>query len=184
MKIDYKDGAGTGNILWRMGPSGDFAFNNVYNDPWPWFSHQHEAGIENGGAGPFTVLDNGNTRVSAPSKSTGGVPGLGSKGCAPNDCNTRGMALTFNESNMTVNPVVSANLGYFADAMGSAQLLSDGNYYFLAAIVLSGGGTGTGYDLQIQPTSGTPSGPTVFSLSGPASYRSFQMPNLYSPPTT
>ena len=40
IKIDYRDGTGTGNILWRMGPGGDFTFNNVNHDPWPWFSHQ------------------------------------------------------------------------------------------------------------------------------------------------
>ena len=94
MKIDYQDGAGSGDIIWRMGPSGDFQFENAYNDPWPWFSHQHDAGIENGGTGPMTLFDNGNTRVSQPSLSTGGVPGLGGS-CGPNDCDSRGMALTF-----------------------------------------------------------------------------------------
>jgi arylsulfate sulfotransferase len=52
IKVDYNNGSGTGNILWLMGQDGDFTFNNIYNDPWPWFSHQHEAGIENGGLGP------------------------------------------------------------------------------------------------------------------------------------
>ncbi|MGO4881201.1 MAG: aryl-sulfate sulfotransferase [Bryobacteraceae bacterium] len=182
MKIDYKDGAGTGDILWRMGPAGDFNFVNTYGDPWPWFSHQHEAGIENGGAGPFDVLDNGNTRISPPGKSTGGVPGLGTN-CGPNDCNSRGMALTFDEASMQVQPVESINLGYFSDAMGSAQLLADGNYYFLAAIVVNGK-VDTGYDIQIQPTPGTDTGVEVMNISGPASYRTFQMPDLYSPPIT
>jgi|HubBroStandDraft_1064217.scaffolds.fasta_scaffold01635_7 arylsulfate sulfotransferase len=182
MKIDYQDGAGTGDILWRMGPSGDFTFMNTYNDPWPWFSHQHEAGIENGGAGPFTVMDNGNTRRSPPGKSTGGVPGLGDK-CGPNDCNSRGMSLSFDQTSMLVYPVLSANLGYFSDAMGSAQLLADGNYYFLLAIVPDGK-IDTGYDIQIQPTPGTDNGPQVMNVSGPAGYRGWQMPNLYSPPIT
>jgi hypothetical protein len=86
MKLNYQNGAGAPGIVWRMGPSGDFTFVNTYKDPWPWFSHQHESGIENNGAGPFTVVDNGNTRVSPPGQSTGGVPGLG-KHCG-NDCNT------------------------------------------------------------------------------------------------
>src|SRR6266850_1347617 len=42
-KVDYKNGAGTGNILWRLGLNGDFTFNNFNNDPYPWFSHQHDA---------------------------------------------------------------------------------------------------------------------------------------------
>jgi len=32
MRVDYQDGTGTGNILWRMGNQGDFALNNVNND--------------------------------------------------------------------------------------------------------------------------------------------------------
>jgi len=185
MKIDYQNGAGTGDIIWRMGPSGDFNFVNTYNDPWPWFSHQHEVGIENGGAQPMTILDNGNTRRSPASgsgSSTGGVPGLGNK-CGPNDCNTRGMSITFNETTMEVNPVLSANLGFFSDAMGSAQLLADGNYYFLLAIVTDGK-IDTGYDIQIQPTPGKDTGPQVMNVSGPAGYRGWQMPNLYTPPIT
>ncbi len=185
LKIDYKDGAGTGNILWRMGPSGDFAFVNTYNDPWPWFSHQHEAGIENGGAGPMTIFDNGNTRVAPPSgpgSSTGGVPGLGSN-CGPKDCDSRGMALTINESAMQVLPVLSVDLGVYSNAMGSAQLLSNGNYFFLPATVTIGNADYS-YSIEIQPAPGTGSGNQVLNLSGPGSYRAWQMPNLYTPPTT
>jgi len=187
MKIDYQDGAGTQGVKWRMGPgSPDFTFENIYSDPWPWFSHQHEVGIENSGTGVMTVLDNGNTRLSPPTgphSSTGGVPGLGKAKCGPNDCNTRGMALTIDESAMTVAPVISDNLGVFSDAMGSAQLLADGNYFFLAAIVVTSKGDFS-HDIQMQPVAGTDSGPQVMNISGPAAYRSWQMPNLYSPPIT
>jgi hypothetical protein len=185
LKIDYQDGAGAGDILWRMGPSGDFAFVNTYNDPWPWFSHQHEVGIENGGTGVFDLMDNGNTRVSPPSgqgSSTGGIPGLGTK-CGPSDCHSRGMALNLNEAALQVSPVLSVDLGYYSSAMGSAQLLANGNYYFLDAVAVVNGAE-TGFDIQIQPTPGTDTGIQVMNISGPASYRSWQMPNLYSPPTT
>jgi hypothetical protein len=99
------------------------------------------------------------------------------------DCNTRGMALTINESAMQVNPVLSADLGVFSDAMGSAQLLEDGNYFFLAAIVVDGT-TDTGYDIQIQPTPGAATGVQVMNIASQAAYRVWQMPNLYTPPTT
>jgi len=154
---------------------------NTYNDPWPWFSHQHDAGIENGGTGVFDVMDNGNTRLSPPGKSTGGVPGLGTH-CGPDDCHTRGMALTIDETNMQVAPVLSVDLGVFSFAMGSAQLLADGNYFFLAAEVAVGGADNNGYAIQIQPTPGTDTGPQVMNISGPSSYRAWQMPNLYTPP--
>ena len=52
------------------------------------------------------------------------MPGTGSG-------DSRGMALSFSESTMQVTPVLSTDLGYYSTAMGSAQLLSDGNYFFL-----------------------------------------------------
>jgi hypothetical protein len=180
MKIDYNNGTGTADILWRMGPCGDFTFNNINNDPWPWFSHQHDAGIENNGAGPLTAFDNGNTRISPPSghgSSTGCMLGVGSG-------NSRGMALTINQSALQVTPVLSQDLGVFSTALGSAQLLSDGNYFFMPGVVLINVNSVKSYCLQILPTAGAVDGTQVYDLEGPESYRSWQVPNLYSPPTT
>ena len=185
-KIDYKDGAGTKDILWRMGPTvagaaGDFAFNNTYNDPWPWFSHQHDFGIENGGAGPTTIFDNGNTRISS-------TFGLGSNGCKPYDCDSRGMAITFDESTMQVTPIISLDLGGYSTAMGSAQLEPNGNYFFVNPIyfVLAQRST-FAFSEEFSPSNPAPQmGPAVvlFDLQGPQQYRGFQMPSLYNPPTT
>jgi len=182
-KLDYKDGAGTGNILWRMGPevngaSGDFAFNNIYNDPWEWFSHQHEVGMENGGAGPMTLFDNGNTRTNL-------TLGLGNN-CGPYDCHSRGMALTVDESAKTVTPVLSLDLGGYSSAMGSAQLLSDGNYFFENPVVFSAGKT-VSHSLEFGPTPAAPqvgAADKLMDVVGPQHYRGWQMPNLYTPPTT
>ena len=66
-------------VGWYMGPPdgltpSNFTFNNVNNDPWPWFSHQHDATYASNGIplpaggldGPLlTIFDNGNTRYSA-----------------------------------------------------------------------------------------------------------------------
>jgi hypothetical protein len=171
IKINYKNGTGAGNVLWRMGREGNFTFENVNNDPWPWFSHQHEAGMENNGAGPLTLFDNGNTRVSAPPL------GLG-KDCEPNDCDSRGMSLTVSETALTVTPLLSQSLGLYANSVGAAQLLSDGNYFFSAGAVLT-------QEMEIFPTPGTVNGVQVLNLSNPnPSYRGWQMPTLYDPPTT
>jgi arylsulfate sulfotransferase len=171
LKVDYQDGAGTGNILWRMGLDGDFSFNNLYNDSWPWFSHQHEVGIEDNGAGVMTVFDNGNTRVSAPPL------GLG-KG------HSRGMALDFDETGMQVTPVLTQNLGAYAAAMGSAQLLTTGNYYFLPAIVFLSVNDLVSDSLELLPTAGTDTAVQVWNLQGPESYRAWRMSTLYDPPVT
>ena len=180
MKIDYNNGAGTGNILWRMGACGDFTFNNTYNDSWPWFSAQHDVGFENGGSGPLTVFDNGSTRVSplsGPGSSTGCMPGLGSG-------NSRGMAVTVNESGMQVSPVLSVDLGVYSASGGSAQLLFDNNYFFMPAVVLVNLSTEDSYFIQIFPTAGTDTGKQVLNIQGPQGYRGWQMSSMYNPPIT
>jgi arylsulfate sulfotransferase len=166
MKIDYKDGGGTGNILWRMGPEGDFTFNNVFNDPWPWFSGQHDVGMENNGAGPMTIFDNGNTRISPPPL------GLGAG-------NSRCMALTFDETTMQVTPPVSSvDLGVFSTAMGSAQLLSNGDLYCFPAIVVVTLNTLNSRSIELS------GGTQVLNIQGPEGYRGWRMPSLYAPPIT
>ena len=163
VKINYSDGTGDGSVLWRMGINGDFTFNNIDNDPFPWFSHQHDAEYQSNGA--LTLFDNGNTRVAPPPN------GLGHPGYS------RGMALTVDEINMQVTPVLSDYLGYYAQALGSAALLPDGNYFFQP-------GTPGSYAIQILPVAGQIYGRQVYNLSCSAtSYRAFQMPNLYQAPT-
>ncbi|MGA2588617.1 MAG: aryl-sulfate sulfotransferase [Bryobacteraceae bacterium] len=171
MKVDYNNGVqsgglGTGNILWRMGPDGDFYFNNVFDDSWCWFSHQHEVGIENNGAGPLTLFDNGNTRVQPPPR------GVGSG-------NSRCMELTFDETNLTVTPSSPAiDVGVFSSAMGSAQLLSDNNMYCFAAIVFVNASHANSYSIEFAGAT------QVLNIEGPQGYRGWQMPSLYDPPTT
>jgi arylsulfate sulfotransferase len=196
-RINYKDGAGDGSIVWQMGPPDDgllqpsnFTLPNTWNDPWPWFSHQHDVGIQNGGAGQMTLMDNGNTRTST-------IPTLGlGKNCGPDDCDSRGMALTIttqptsnSATNGLLTPLVSYDLGGYSSAMGSADLLSSGNYFFENAIVFVSLQVGTqGFTIDVSPT-GPPApqvgaADVVMDVSGPQQYRAWQMPSLYSPPTT
>jgi len=162
MKINYSYGVGDGTILWRMGLDGDFTFNNIANDPYPWFSHQHDAGVENNGV--MTLFDDGNTRI----KTYGG--------------NSRGMALDFDETTMQVTPAFVQDIGYFASALGSAQLLDNGDYFYHAGMIQ---GTANTYSLEYSPTSGALTGTEVLDLRGDvATYRTFRMFDLYSPPPT
>jgi arylsulfate sulfotransferase len=162
LKVDYNNGTGSGGILWTMGIDGDFTFNNIDNDSFPWFSHQHDAEYQTNGA--LTVFDNGNTRVAPPPNGLG-VPGY-----------SRGMALTVDETNMQVTPVLVASMGVFCEVMGSAALLDNGNYFFQPGLPLS-------YDIQILPDPGATVGLQVFNLSGPGyTYRAWQLLNLYTAP--
>ncbi len=166
-KVDYNNGTGTGNILWRMGLDGDFTFNNINNDPYPWFSHQHDAGYDNTTTGQLTLFDDGNTRVAAP------PVGLGSG-------NSRGMALKVDEVNKTVTPLLSQDLGVYSFALGSAHVMGNGGYFFQPGIVSASGNSS--FAIEVSPIAGTVNGTIVYNLESATSYRSWVMSSLYFPP--
>ena len=77
LKIDYNNGTGTGNILWRLGYQGDFALTVGHvptTDPIEWFSFQHFPSIvsQTGSQTTVAIWDNGDSR---PVNTTGGECG-------------------------------------------------------------------------------------------------------------
>jgi hypothetical protein len=157
IKIDYEYGEGDGHILWRMGVDGDFTIDSP--DPYPWFSHQHDGNFEAADPTRLIVFDDGNTRVRA---EQGG--------------NSRGQVLAIDEPSRTVKPVLNADLGVYSQAVGSAQLLRDGNYAFDAGFVVEDGGIDS-YSFEVDST-----GAIVYSAHANAIlYRSFRMVDMYTP---
>lgn len=64
IKIDYQDGKGSGNILWRLGPGGDFQLLGG-TDPTDWFYAQHGPNFftpNTTGVFQLGVMDNGDDR--------------------------------------------------------------------------------------------------------------------------
>jgi arylsulfate sulfotransferase len=64
-KVDYHDGTGTGNILWRLGYQGDFTLQGG-TSPIDWQYGQHDAnviGTNSSGVFQMTMFDNGFLRV-------------------------------------------------------------------------------------------------------------------------
>jgi hypothetical protein len=153
VKIDYRNGNGSGDIVWRLGKDGDFQF--ISDDPYPWFSHQHDANIDANGL--LTVFDNGNVRFA-------------------NDGNahSRGQVLQIDEKNRTATLLLNADLGAFSMALGSAQKLDNGNYHFDLGFRVT---DNTARAIELDP-----SGRTVYELDiGEPEYRSFRMRDLYTP---
>lgn len=109
IKIDYRNGAGDGHVIWRLGQGGDFAVNST--DPNPWFSHQHNAHYIDDHT--LILFDNGNTRRASD----------------PN-AHSRGQVWTLDEQTMTATLVVNVDLGSYSGALGAAERLSNGNYSF------------------------------------------------------
>ena len=156
IKIDYRFGEGSGDVLWRLGKDGDFRF--ISDDPYPWFSHQHDAGFTADGK-LLTVFDNGNTRFSM-----------------DESIHSRGQAWQLDEVNRTATQVLNADLGVYSFALGSAYLLPDGGYHFNLGWVL-----GSGWARAVELDTG---GTLVYSVEAQTPlYRSFRLLDLYTAPS-
>jgi hypothetical protein len=74
------------------------------------------------------------------------------------------------------------DLGYQSNALGSAQLLPSGDYFFQASAIIYASGTpvlgAPTHALEVEPTTGE-SGNIVFDLKTTTSYRGFALPNFY-----
>ena len=152
VKIDYRNGAGDGHVVWRLGAGGDFTLNS--SDPDAWFSHQHNARYID--SDTLILFDNGNTRQASD----------------PN-AHSRGQVWTLDESGMTATPVLNADLGNYSFRLGSAQRLSNGNYSFMSGS--QGPLPGIAQSIEVLPER-TPS--YVLEFAGPE-YRSYRLRTLY-----
>jgi hypothetical protein len=114
MKIDYRNGAGTGNIIWRLGTGGDFHLASGFPSS-SWFSYQHDPEFEANGA--LTLFDNSNLRF-------------------PSGGNSRGQVWQLDETNLIATPLLNVDLGVQSVAVGAAARLSNGNYWFCAGFIL------------------------------------------------
>jgi hypothetical protein len=152
IKIAYENGTGDGHVIWRLGQDGDFTIDSA--DPYPWFSHQHNAHFIDDQT--MVLFDNGNTRRLE-------FPGS----------NSRGQVLTIDEHAHTVTPVLTADLGNYSLAVGSAQKLPNGNYVFTSGF--QGLPPAFGQSIEVRPD-GTPA--YVLEVAS-LEYRSYRVSGLY-----
>lgn len=160
LKVDYKNGKGSGKVIWRLGKDGDFTAKS--DDPYPWFSYQHDAGFEPEGSNILTLLDNGHARHDKDS-----------------NAKTRGQVWQIDEEKLAATLVRNVNLQVYSPAVGSAQTLKNGGYSFEA-----------GYnDFPVSPYGRTVEtdrdGRVVFAIDvhGILVYRSYRVDDMYSAPT-
>ena len=101
------------------------------------------------------LLDNGNIRYESDYESK-----------------TRGQMYELNETDMTARLVLNANLGSYSFALGSAQQLPNGNFYF---------GSGFKEDGTAESVEVDPSGRIVTKVeSATPVYRALRMSSLYT----
>jgi hypothetical protein len=171
IKVRYEDGQGDGKVLWRLGREGEFALKAKQSglpEDEIWFSGQHQPLVYHGDK-KLVIYDNANA-LNEPFD--------------PNNIrSSRGQTYLLDEEGGIATQLINADLGVFSPFVGSAQLLSNGNYHFLS---------GGAYSPNCGPVLGIPGcfsqsteidldGNILYILEAPESvtYRSFRMRGMY-----
>lgn len=159
VKVDWKDGKGSGKVLWRLGKDGDFTADS--KDPNPWFSFQHDAGFEPVGSDILTIVDDGDAGSDPSAKK----PKAG----------VRGQVWKLDEEKHVAKLLVNAPLGVNTLCCGSMQVLKNGGYSAVAGWSLPVKGRTVDFDKD---------GKAVFAIElvGAADYRSYRVADMYSAP--
>ena len=153
IKINYDNGHGDGAVVWRLGKDGDFEFKS--SDPYPWFSHQHDAVFDPDDPTKLMVFDNGNThRLANP------------------EARSRGQVIRLDEENRIATLELNSDLGDYSSALGSTQKLDNGNYHF---------GLGVAPGTRARAIEVTPDGEIVYQQTySSLVYRSYRLGSLFS----
>jgi hypothetical protein len=156
IKIDFQDGAGSGDVIWRFGKGGDFQLASS-NDS-DWFSHQHDPHFD---GQSLWLFDNGNGRNLDPA----------------NLQSSRGQVYVIDESALTARLRLSADLGTYSSFLGSAARLPNGNYHFLSGAVYLDNQI-LNQSVEVSPSGGVDPIRYILQVRSQA-YRSFRLADLY-----
>jgi hypothetical protein len=168
LKLDYANGMGAGDILWKLGEGGDFTLAG--GDPSQWFYSQHYPDIvnTNGSLTTLAIFDNGDNRTY----SDGSVCATSSTAPA---CYTRGTIFQVDESTMLATLLWEDLPGFYSFWGGSIGVLSNGNVEFTSSDPFNGPSS-----LIIEVTQ--PSSPQIvwqMNITGANAYRGTRIPSLY-----
>jgi len=161
LKIQYLDGMGNGDVLWKFGYEGDFQLPLA--DPAQWFYDQHFPVVLNTNGSKITLLlyDNGDQR-----------PDHGQQCYLINTCYSRGVIYNLDESNGSANVVWQYPLQYSFWG-GSILQLPNGNIEIDSTTVNSG------WAEVLEVTHDNPHPVWTMDSSNAYFYRAYRIPSLY-----
>ena len=183
LKIDYRNGIGSGNVLWHFGFEGDFALSSAgvpTDDPGLWFAMQHYPIVltQNGSQTTFAIFDNGDNRIV----NTEGLVCQEWPVVPHPACYSRPVIFQIDESSMVADISWADPLPYYGIWGGAINQFANGNIEFElndskippAANVAS----------QVQEVTATSDPQVVWQMDiSPGSataYRAFRFPSLYN----
>jgi arylsulfate sulfotransferase len=170
IKIDYRDGRGGGNILWRMGPGGDFVIPGGSPADFNYAQHYPVLiGTRKSGVFPLMMFDNGNGRI---------VDALGTQCGAPGApaCYSRPVIFQLDETSKTAQILWQYKLPIFSGCCGSINVLENGNAEYDIALVSTAPFTSR---IQEVTQDSAPQLVWQMDLTGQLAYRAFRIPSLY-----
>jgi hypothetical protein len=167
LKLDYQDGTGSGNVLWKLGEDGDFTLAG--GDPAQWFYGQHDPTIvtTDGSQTTFAIYDDGNYRIDADSIA------CGTSSSAP-ACYSRGTIFQVDESTNAASLLWQDLPGFYSFWGGSIETLSNGDVEYDSSQPNPNGS-------QIMEVTQTDNPQIVWQLNttGSYAYRGMRIPSLY-----
>ena len=164
LKLNYANGNGNGDIIWRLGPGGDFTLGNP--DPAEWFYAQHFPVLlpSSGNMTRLALFDNGNAR-----------PDSNGQSCElSSTCYSRAVILDVDESNLTANIEWEYKPGWYAFWGGSVDVVRNGNVEMTSSTVNGG----TARSIEVTRTS-APQITWQLDTSDSNFYRAYRVPSLY-----
>jgi arylsulfate sulfotransferase len=171
LKIDYRNGTGAGDIIWRLGYQGDFTLLDS-DSPADWFYAQHDANIFSPnltGSFQLALMDNGDYRVLNDNGDTCGQNGQPS-------CYSTPTLFQVDENNMTARRMWSTQTPYSFWG-GGTRLLSSSNVLFTE----SDPSDLDGYSSRIDEVTQTTNPTTIWKLTlhDQGAYRAEVVGSLY-----
>ena len=170
IKIDYEDGNGNGDILWKLGYQGDFTLDS--GAPASWMYGQHGIRIWSpNSTGIFTLglFDNGYVRVL---DNTGALCGTTGQPA----CYSRAPLFQVDEATHTAHVIWEDLPLPFSAALGSVELLANGDVEFDEGFLPA-----NPFDSHVLEVTQQTTPQTVWELdvTGQAGYRIYRIPSLY-----
>ena len=168
VKIDYRDGQGTGAILWRLGNQGDFTMLNAGPEGWNYGQH-FPIFVSPNSTGVFdlALFDNGNNRVLDTSGTI-----CGTTGNPP--CYSRTPIFQVDEVNKTVQVLLDGRLPLYSLAVGSVVVFGNGNVEGDMGVLFP-----TSARVVEITQEAVPQTVWQMDIAGQFAYRAYRIPSLY-----
>jgi hypothetical protein len=173
VKVDYNDGAGTGNVLWTLGHGGTQNPLTLVGgtDPTDWNYAQHApavVGPTSAGIFSLVMMDNGDDRMFP----DGGLCGTGSEPACYSTVPVFQINETAKTATLTFHQTAPTSL--YNSWGGNAEPMDNGNIEYDLC------GTVSGSDIfEVTPDSANPTTVWHMHMTGNNSYRGFRISSLY-----